>query len=251
MSVKTTTIVRKLPDGYTPTEAAIHEMMVEATGRSMLDSGDAYGRAYEKNRAIWDLKRIPAVYLSWWGPGIRDVSPVRSTFHYLAAHLVYDAAMQERYDAFDLKRDPERRQAWLGTMEAFADGIDGECGVYNTYSEETCLLDAVIQFASFQDHDAAGDRYVLLQHHGGCDMRGGYSRPRAFRVNDVDELLGNWSWFSLACECGDVYSCDGGLHLESDGLALPRGGWPARWIPDRGNRRFRCAQCCETVGLGA
>jgi hypothetical protein len=52
---------------------------------------------------------------------------------------------------------------------------------WNTYNGEDALAQ-VLQGVTYADEDAV---YVLLQIHGGCDVRGGYTRPRVFRV-DVD-----------------------------------------------------------------
>ncbi len=55
------------------------------------------------------------------------------------------------------------------------------------------LLDQVLLFTYFELRCGPGrggnlGSYVVLQIHGGCDVRGGYSRPRVFTLNDSDEL---------------------------------------------------------------
>lgn len=60
----------------------------------------------------------------------------------------------------------------------------------NTYNGED-LLSQTLQWTGFslpQD----GDDYILLQIHGGADVRGGYTRPRVFRVGiDEHSILDN------------------------------------------------------------
>jgi hypothetical protein len=75
-----------------------------------------------------------------------------------------------------------------------ATGIYGEGDplTVNTYNEEN-LLDQVLLFTYFEVRTGPGrggnhGSYVVLQVHGGCDARGGYSRPRVFTVNDPDDL---------------------------------------------------------------
>jgi hypothetical protein len=69
---------------------------------------------------------------------------------------------------------------------------EGEPITVNSYNEEN-LLDQVILFTYFELRDGVGrggnlGSYVVLQIHGGCDVRGGYSRPYVFTLDDSDEL---------------------------------------------------------------
>jgi hypothetical protein len=75
-----------------------------------------------------------------------------------------------------------------------ANGIygEGEPITVNSYNEEN-LLDQVILFTYFELRAGSGrsgnlGSYVVLQIHGGCDVRGGYSRPRVFTLTDPDDL---------------------------------------------------------------
>jgi hypothetical protein len=69
---------------------------------------------------------------------------------------------------------------------------DGEPITVNSYNEEN-LLDQVILFTYFELRCGFGrsgnlGTYVVLQIHGGCDVRGGYTRPRVFTLTDRDDL---------------------------------------------------------------
>jgi len=59
----------------------------------------------------------------------------------------------------------------------------------------------------------------MLQIHGGCDVRGGYTKPQFFRVLDRDYFIMAQNDVRVSCECGycNAYSDDGGYHWYSDG----------------------------------
>ncbi len=48
---------------YTPVERQIARMLTENTGVDMMDSGGAYGRAWQRNREIEDFRKRPAIEL--------------------------------------------------------------------------------------------------------------------------------------------------------------------------------------------
>jgi hypothetical protein len=60
---------------------------------------------------------------------------------------------------------------------------EGDPITCNTYNEE-CLLDQTLQFVYFVCDNTP---YVILQVHGGCDVRGGYTTPVVFEVTGCAE----------------------------------------------------------------
>ena len=157
-------------------------MLTENTGTHMLDSGGASGRAWQENQER-DFASEPAATLTV-EEGYIDIR--RSTFHFLVECLEFDEAMDKRFQAFNRAKDPGDQIGWLVLMEEFAESIEAT-GIYgegdpitvNIYNHDS-LLDQVIQYVYFE-LDEKG--YVLLQIHGGCDVRGGYTAPKAFRCN--------------------------------------------------------------------
>ena len=115
----------------------------------------------------------------------------------LEYHLSYDAKKGFSYD---------------GPEDTLVGGIygDGEPVTVNTYNEEN-LLDQTLQFVYFiidrQD-------YVVLQVHGGCDVRGGYTDPQVFECNGNSEL----AIFDYA-RAG--LGCDGESQLDDSQCFLP------------------------------
>ena len=61
---------------------------------------------------------------------------------------------------------------------------EGEPVCVNTYNHES-LLDQVLQFVLFSGEYG---EFVVLQIHGGCDVRGGYTKPRVFTFGNTSEL---------------------------------------------------------------
>lgn len=175
----------------TATDRALIAMLKENTGRAMCDSGDHYGRNWQHNagRAFLDE---PATALK-----VHDHNPVwievtHNVFHWLRERLDYDARMTAAYNRFVKKTDPNGNRHHLDLMETWveskkATGLygDGKPMVINTYNGED-LLSQTIQYVYFELDTGfgrrAGDAFVLLQIHGGCDVRGGYTAPKVFRV---------------------------------------------------------------------
>lgn len=166
-----------------PTTAdVLAAMFTENTGRHMLDSGGAYGRNFERNagRVTDDFMAEPhGYYREYTGPTL-------STFHFLHDRLDFDAELQAEFDAYceadDIWGLPAA-EAWVG------EHFDWASITVNTYNHESAL-DQVIQFVqvSTEGEDACFGDVVILQVHGGCDVRGGYTDPKVFRVCGEGEV---------------------------------------------------------------
>jgi hypothetical protein len=153
----------------------------------LLDSGGAYGRNWERNQALGvdGLAAKPAVYFD----GSR---PQKSVFHYLREHLTF----APDFDAFWQRFDDERpNESWLENLEEWFDVLgvkpEADSGFYeggrleiNTYNNEYDLVDQVLQYSFFELN---GADFIALQIHGGCDVRGGYTKPRIFRIDTSRE----------------------------------------------------------------
>lgn len=195
----------------TETDRVLADMLTENTGRHMLDSGGAYGRSWERNqgKTAETFLANPPVRLQHGEFVTLDV------FHWLRARLEYDPVMDRKLQVWNALFG--ENMAWLEVAETFAskvstgDADSGRFGGYlagvtNSYNHEESLSQT-IQFVIFEDRD--GETVVLLQIHGGCDVRGGYTRPRAFRVGDDAGCMFDFDAFSVGCTA------------ERDGDALP------------------------------
>jgi hypothetical protein len=185
-----------IPESFNQTEKVLVTMMRDNTGASILDSGGAYGRAWQRALKEDFGKRERATVegrVSRYNGKTElclDVSI--DLFSYLAEKLTYDRAMTRQFEKFS-KLPENENDHWLGLMRAFPEWIAdkrdarlGEhSGVENSYNHD-CYLSGTIQFAFFElNHEA----YCLLQIHGGCDVRGGYTGPIAFTCEDNYSLF--------------------------------------------------------------
>lgn len=164
------------------TRQIIAEMLQENTGRHFLDSGGAYGRNWERNQGR-NFEAEPRALLSFKWDYI-EVS--LNVFHWLAERLEFDSGMDSRFQAFADERPDD---GWIQIMEDFADHLaesgheiggiygDGDPFTVNTYNHES-LLSQTLQYTYLT---VDGEAFVILQIHGGCDVRGGYTAPRVFR----------------------------------------------------------------------
>lgn len=197
------------------------EMLQENTGRSILDSGDHYGRNWQRNQGA-DFEKQPEERLEVWNSkGRLDICPALSVYHWLKERLEYNPELDERYRQYV---EDEALRLDIQSAEVFVESIDGK-GLYgddsgpftvNTYNGED-LLSQIIQFVYWTDDD--GDAHVMLQIHGGCDARGGYTTPVAFDVADSDGTgIFDNARASIYCnDCGKYWDTDEGCYWRADG----------------------------------
>jgi hypothetical protein len=198
------------PEKFSRTERTIARMMRENTGASILDSGGAYGRAWQRNLTVdFSARPIATVEFSvarWHGKDELDVCPTIDLFHYLTSRLEYDRALTRQFRKF--ANLPENREDYdLANMEAFPAWIADKRGedaseVYtgNSYNEDN-YLSGTVQFTCFT---LDNEEYVLLQIHGGCDVRGGYTAPKVFRKDDNCGYFGDWYDATIAPDFAEV-----------------------------------------------
>jgi hypothetical protein len=156
-------------------EQTIYGMLTESTGAALCDSGGAYGRHWERNqkKSLEDLQSEPEV--KWDGD-----SYTISVFHYLmkCGGLELDDLCNE-FNAQDV-------EDWdgdcYGVSKSGQDWLDEQGFIHhqgwNTYNGETSLS----QVLQGHNLELNGEQYVLLQIHQGCDVRGGYTDAKLFRL---------------------------------------------------------------------
>lgn len=185
-------------------EQQIFEMLVECTGTAMCDSGGerqpdgtvkyGYGRNWEQNqgKTLGDFENEPEVKLEFYDGKAEYY--IISVFHYLTKQLEIDAICREFNNA-NGDGDPNEVKDWdcedfprvsikAGKVLDRYNAVIGEG--WNSYNGESSLSQ-VIQgtYVRIADND-----YVVLQIHGGCDVRGGYTNAKLFRiVNSYGECL--------------------------------------------------------------
>lgn len=198
--------------GKTSTAEVLAGMLVENTGASILDSGGAYGRHWERNKGktVTDWEAEPKAHVGRWGVTL-------STFHYLNERLTFAPEIQEKFERFAAQNPDE----WgMGLAELFAEEVVELGGRYldgfNSYNYDSALSQT-IQGVRFE---LGGDVFVLLQIHGGCDVRGGYTEPKAFLIDvEMPEAFPyDFNDYLLDCpKCGEGWSVQAGEVFSRDG----------------------------------
>lgn len=173
---------------YTEVEKLVYSMMVENTGRHLLDSGGIYGRNWEMNQSktIQDFINEPEVkyILNSWGEIERTVS----TFHYLCGLDLDDIcdefnAMNNNATDWDWDADAYGVSFHAG---GYLDALEAEIEyTFNTYNGDSDLSQ-IIQGSRLLINNEV---YFLVQVHGGCDARGGYTNARLFKANHWSEWI--------------------------------------------------------------
>lgn len=188
------------------TEEVIADMLIENTGRHILDSGGAYGRHWESNRSqVLEEKLAPVEFFKKQPATSWSYGPTLNVFHFLCAAVDYVPQLDRAWFKWVYSGPEDRYINGTSTAEEFIDQLvkkkwadpdwDFHGTWVNTYNGEDALSQ-ILQYVMFQlteDCPWYGDTpswtdggVVLLSIHGGCDVRGGYTSLRAFAHNPFD-----------------------------------------------------------------
>lgn len=206
----------------------VYSMLTERTAHHLTDSGGIYGRAYERNRkkTIEDFIAEPDesyVFDAERGELERTVS----VFQYLTRYELDDVC--ERFN--ELNTDPPDWDAdcnAYGVSVAAWDSLkeyepDIE-RVWNTYNEDSDLSQ-ILKGANLRLFvDGQSEEYLLIQVHGGCDARSGYTDAKLFKVPD---------WLDYIFEYKDSYEIDADLregYIQARDYADPDKIWTSEEI---------------------
>jgi len=219
-------------------EEAITEMLKEPTGIGICDSGGAYGRHWQKNQLIKDFGELPR-----FGYTIYDDGHIQGTiniYHFLTERLVVDKLSNELTDVLN---EPVPMRMAIEELIDYLENKEWE-KVYgeNSYNRES-LLSQVIQYDIMESPE--GDFYVILQIHNGCDVRGGYTKPRVFALKCIDDEydLMRDHYMNARCDCEEATSDDCGYHWYDE--------FPKFWELRKrdGKNEYWCTECNKWVKI--
>jgi hypothetical protein len=217
---------RTVPMASTDADEVIKSQLTENTGRHLLDSGSAYGRHWEENQdnPPWEK---PEWNVSGYDPEDGYVTHnVYDFMHWTFGRDELAVALEVALYAFGNSSE-QKRESWLTTMEEFATMVaseplyrdelsamnipdaaiedvlghnaelrsersDGTALTHNTYNSECHSLSQCLQATTIGGLYA---EYVLVQVHGGCDIRGGYTAPRVYSARE------HWTPMELHFDC--------------------------------------------------
>ena len=234
----------RIPMATTDATEVIRSQLTENTGRHFLDSGSHYGRHWEDNQ-----DNPPWEQPAWV---VNDGFVTHNVYDYMLRTLYRDStAVALEIGLYTYAyHGPGQNDSWLSCMEGYAEylqepslAMDGlmETGLprelaeqaayavdvgsdplftFNTYNQEMHGLSQCLQGTSFGGPYA---EYTMIQVHGGCDIRGGYTAPRVY---SAECPLPHELWVHCA-ECGwdeaesCLYGTDELLYLNpADGFEL-------------------------------
>jgi len=175
---------------FTDTQKLVYAMLTENTGSHVCDSGGAYGRNWSRNQAKtiedFDNEEEQSIEKSEWtdkdGKVHTEYERRVSIFHYLS-ELTLDH-LCVNFNARNTDCDDWNGDIAYGVSQAGADfleliGMESK-HQFNTYNGDSDLSQ-ILQGAWL---DMDGETYLLLQIHGGCDARGGYTDAKLFKTED-------------------------------------------------------------------
>lgn len=246
-----------VPMATADADEVIRSQLTENTGRHLLGSGGAYGRNWEENqdnppweKPAWTVEEPYVVHnvydfmrryyrrdetavaleiglyaYSLHGPGRGD--------SWLSCMEGYDEFLSESSLAFEelqsigLPRELAEQAAYAGV----ADGGSRPPFTFNTYNDEHHTLSQNLQGTAFGGPYA---EYGMIQVHGGCDVRGGYTAPRVYTAD---------SWMphelEFRCQSCDWFGYESCLHGE-ESLIYLRSPDPVNLEDALGDRGYEC-----------
>lgn len=187
------------------------KMLKENTGKHFLDSGNAYGRNWERNQIReFEIEKPCNMEIDNYNDKI-NVEVTFNIYHYLVNHLELNQEtdyLNKKFNSFiNLKEN--KNNCYLTIMELFSVKIlNVNYKTINTCNYDN-LLSQVIQYVVFKWEN---EDYIILQIHNGCDVRGGYTKPYIFKITDYD-------YFTLAQYNANLF-CQGETIKENGNLLI-------------------------------
>ena len=189
----------------------IYLMLIENTGTNFLDSGGTNGRNWQRNqgKTLEYFENSPAAYLEVYkySSGEYDLIPTVSLYHHLKHCLELDEVCNKfnsipvnNWDSEEFWGVSSEGQEYLNSLEYSCKG-DG----FNTCNWNA-IFSQVIQ-GNIIEIDS--ELYALIQIHGGCDIRGGYTDAKLFKLNYGEYCLFNDDCsFSVETKEGELLTLD-------------------------------------------
>lgn len=170
----------------------IYELLTTSTGESLGDSGGAYGRHWERNqkKTLADFVNAPSVSFDIdRADTSKEIEYTINVFHYLCMLDIDDIC--EQYNALECKDfDSDIYGVSIDQKNWLLDNgftISEKYSDFNTYNGNS-NLSQVLQ-GTYLCYSTTYPEYVLLQVHQGCDVRGGYTDAKLFKLpNHIDYM---------------------------------------------------------------
>jgi len=176
-------------------EQTIANMMTENTGSHMLDSGGSTGRNWQRNqgKTVEHFKSLPSATAEIYYYERNDhyeISPCVNIFHLLTGGVLELDDLCHEFNSIEVGEwsDVYYGVCWGGVgflnKHDFEYTEDQRHYGFNTYNDS--LNHSQVMQGNMLQRD--GSTYVLLQIHGGADVRGGYTDAKLFKLDDWAEF---------------------------------------------------------------
>ena len=196
----------------------ITAMLKENTGKNFLDSGGSTNRHWQRNQLVEDFSTTEPV--TWELDTYNDQTELLVTLN--VYHYLMDLSLDDRCIAFNSLQDSDGGD-WVTNSDFYGmtkSGVDylaelivpNSIGrTFNTYNDEN-ILSQTLQ-GTFIDID--DEKYILLQIHGGADVRGGYTTSKLFNLGG--EYMPNDGGITGTIDGVDVHMEGVNLYTDSFG----------------------------------
>jgi hypothetical protein len=211
-------------------QETIAQMLTENTGTHFLDSGGANGRAWQQNagKVVADFEAQPSataeIYVrEWQGKLVAEVLPCVNIFHLLTCGALELDDLCHEFNAMpvaewggDYNGVSLEGSEWL-EARGFVMCKESRGG-WNTYNWNAAHSQVMQGNELTLEGECGEEKYLLLQIHGGADVRGGYTDARLFKLADYAEFY-------------NVVSEDCGFSDERGEISI---SWHGEWINSDG-----------------
>jgi len=172
---------------FTDVQRLVYSMLTENTGTHFLDSGGSNGRHHQRNanKKIIDFYNEPEQ--RWeYDPKNKYPELIRtvSVFHYLTNDLELDKISENFNELNTTPKNWDCEDLYGVSVKAWEylnNNFDVEIlNSWNTYNGDSDLSQ-VLQGSHILIN---GEPYIVIQIHGGADVRGGYTDAKLFKSFD-------------------------------------------------------------------
>ena len=172
---------------YSCVEESLQKQLEMPVGH-FLDSGDAYGRNYEKyqNNDLDKFIDRPEFSVDIAHEGIIGIYRDRELYPFLLRHLFVNETTKElTKQLYEFDETHGSDSPWLSVIEDWIKANEFERDTW--YRLGTLVEENFNQCFDYTYFEFNNSEYIVLRTHNGCDIRGGYSFPIVYSV-DLEEF---------------------------------------------------------------
>jgi hypothetical protein len=168
-------------------EQTIANMLTENTGTHMCDSGGSTGRNWQRNQGknVEYFKSLPSATADIYYNERNDyyeIEPCVNIFHLLTSGVLELDELCHKFNSIEVGE--WSGEYWgvcnsgIGFLNKHSfENIDNGFNTYNW-----CANHSQVMQGNMLERD--DEKYILLQIHGGADVRGGYTDAKLFKLDD-------------------------------------------------------------------